>query len=292
MGVPLSKQQSRSLVDPNPAKMEKINNSDTSMDLDNTKGHNAEVETSSHTQTSLDDAPHFDATRTKALLRKLDWHLVPFLSLLYLLSFLDRTNIGNAKLFNLLPDLNIPATSLQYNNALAIFFPFYVAAEIPSNMMMKRLRPSLWLTIIMVAWAICTICMGFVHNYAGLMAARVFLGIAELDCSLVLHTTSLCGMLVTNVVSACHSFSQLLLLQVHLVVFSPSVSAKWTVLLAAVDGLGSSSWRVLLLSSLPSLLTGLSTIILELLSSSLRRSAPKSNVVSRLIVARSLTSST
>ena len=82
--VPLSKQQSRSLVDPNPAKMEKINNSDTSMDLDNTKGHNAEVETSSHTQTSLDDVPHFDATRTKALLRKLDWHLVPFLSLLYL----------------------------------------------------------------------------------------------------------------------------------------------------------------------------------------------------------------
>jgi len=159
--------------------MEKINNSDTSMDLDNPKGANHEVEVSSNTQTSLDDGPHFDAQRTKKLLRKLDWHLVPFLSLLYLLSFLDRTNIGNAKLYKLLPDLGIPVKSLQYNNALAIFFPFYVAAEIPSNMMMKRLRPSLWLTIIMIAWAICTICMGFVHNYAGLMAARVFLGIAE-----------------------------------------------------------------------------------------------------------------
>ena len=41
--------------------------------------------------------------------------------------------------------------SLQYNIALAVFFPFYVAAEIPSNMMMKRLRPSLWLTIIMLS---------------------------------------------------------------------------------------------------------------------------------------------
>lgn len=87
--------------------------------------------------------------------------------------------------------------SIQYNNALAVFFPFYVAAEVPSNMMMKRLRPSLWLTIIMVyvlwtlanylqkanfanrGWAICTICLGFVKNYAGLLTVRVFLGICE-----------------------------------------------------------------------------------------------------------------
>lgn len=40
--------------------------------------------------------------------------------------------------------------AIKYNIALAIFFPFYVAAEVPSNMMMKRLRPSLWLTIIML----------------------------------------------------------------------------------------------------------------------------------------------
>jgi hypothetical protein len=70
------------------------------------------------------------------------------------LSFLDRTNIGNAKLFRLQEDLGMPTKgpgSLQYNTALAVFFPFYVAAEIPSNMMMKRLRPSLWLTIIMLS---------------------------------------------------------------------------------------------------------------------------------------------
>lgn len=66
------------------------------------------------------------------------------------LSFLDRTNIGNARLFGLEDDLKMPKKSLQYNTALAVFFPFYVAAEIPSNMMMKRLRPSLWLTIIMM----------------------------------------------------------------------------------------------------------------------------------------------
>jgi sugar phosphate permease len=70
-------------------------------------------------------------------------------------------------------------TGLNYNTALAVFFPFYVAAEIPSNMMMKRFRPSVWLTIIMLVWAIVMICMGFVSNFSGLLVARIFLGIAE-----------------------------------------------------------------------------------------------------------------
>lgn len=95
------------------------------------------------------------------------------------LSFLDRTNIGNARLFHLEEDLGMNPKGLDYNIALAIFFPFYVAAEIPSNMMMKRLRPSVWLTIIMIAWATVVICMGFVSNFAGLAVARAFLGLAE-----------------------------------------------------------------------------------------------------------------
>ncbi|CUA76385.1 putative transporter C1002,16c [Schizosaccharomyces pombe 972h-] [Rhizoctonia solani] len=121
----------------------------------------------------------FDAPRTARLLRKMDWNIVPFLALLYLLSFLDRTNIGNARLAGLEADLGMNKASLQYNTALAIFFPFYVAAEIPSNMMLKRTRPSLWFAFIMVAWGLCMTFMGFVHSYAGLLVARAFLGIAE-----------------------------------------------------------------------------------------------------------------
>jgi MFS family permease len=93
------------------------------------------------------------------------------------LSFLDRTNIGNARLAGLEKDLKMKG--LDYNIALAVFFPFYVAAEIPSNMMLKKLRPSVWFTIIMIAWAICTTLMGIVKNFHGLLVARMFLGIAE-----------------------------------------------------------------------------------------------------------------
>lgn len=125
-----------------------------------------------------------DENATQRLIRKIDWRLIPFLALLYLLSFLDRTNIGNARLDTLEEDLGMPKTSLQYNHALAIFFPFYVAAEVPSNMAMKRFRPSIWIPIIMLAWGLCTTLMGIVHNYQGLLAARAMLGIAEGVCTL------------------------------------------------------------------------------------------------------------
>ncbi|KAG9240378.1 major facilitator superfamily domain-containing protein [Calycina marina] len=161
--------------------MEKVNHSDTLVDLDTkTTGDVPKVVTDDSPE--YNDEPQFDTRMTKTLLRKLDWHIVSFLALLYLLSFLDRTNIGNAKLFKLQEDLHMPTKgpgSLQYNTALAVFFPFYVAAEIPSNMMMKRLRPSLWLTIIMIGWSVCTIAMGFVKNFHGLLAVRIFLGICE-----------------------------------------------------------------------------------------------------------------
>ena len=121
----------------------------------------------------------WDLQSTKKLVRRIDYHLIPFLALLYLLSFLDRTNIGNARLDNMEKDLGMDPLRLHYNDALAIFFPFYVAAEVPSNMAMKRFRPSVWIPSIMVAWAVCTTLMGIVRNYQGLMAARAFLGIAE-----------------------------------------------------------------------------------------------------------------
>ena len=128
---------------------------------------------------SLESGPQWDESAVKRLTRRIDLKLIPFLSLLYLLSFLDRTNIGNARLDTLEKDLNMPKTSLYYNAALGIFFPFYVAAEIPSNMAMKRFRPSIWIPSIMVAWGVCTTLMGTVHSFGGLLAVRAALGIAE-----------------------------------------------------------------------------------------------------------------
>ncbi|ORY18237.1 major facilitator superfamily domain-containing protein [Clohesyomyces aquaticus] len=113
----------------------------------------------------------------KKILRKMDLRLIPMLALLYLLSFLDRGNIGNAKIEGLVEDLNM--TGPQYNWCLTVFFFTYAAFEVPSNLLLKKLRPSIWLPTIMVAWGVVMTLMGIVQDFKGLMIARIFLGVTE-----------------------------------------------------------------------------------------------------------------
>ncbi|KAJ5692979.1 hypothetical protein N7462_002402, partial [Penicillium macrosclerotiorum] len=113
----------------------------------------------------------------KKLLRKVDAHIIPILTILYLLSFLDRGNIGNANVQGLSTSLGL--VGHQYNWCLTIFFFPYSFLEPVCNLLLVRLKPSIWLPSIMVAWGIVTTLTGIVQNYTGLMVARFFLGVAE-----------------------------------------------------------------------------------------------------------------
>ncbi|QDS70054.1 hypothetical protein FKW77_004210 [Venturia effusa] len=141
------------------------------------KHYDAAVSETADCSSGLSDGASFDEKATKRLIRKIDLVLLPLLSILYLLSFLDRSNIGNARLAGLEHDLHLKG--LMYNAAVAVFFPPYAAAEIPSNIIMKRLRPSIWIPSMMIAWSIVCVCIGLVRNYAGLLVARAFLGFTE-----------------------------------------------------------------------------------------------------------------
>ncbi|OAQ60472.1 MFS nicotinic acid transporter Tna1 [Pochonia chlamydosporia 170] len=121
--------------------------------------------------------PNFDHIDEKKVLWKMDIRLIPMLALLYLLSFLDRGNIGNAEVEGLSADLGILPD--QYNWCLTVFFFTYAAFEVPSNLLLKKLRPSRWLPTIMVAWGLVMTLMGLVKNYHGLLIARIFLGVTE-----------------------------------------------------------------------------------------------------------------
>ncbi|KAH8160043.1 hypothetical protein CIB48_g8197 [Xylaria polymorpha] len=125
-------------------------------------------------ETTFESFAHLDE---KKILRKMDMRLIPMLALLYLLAFLDRGNIGNAKIEGLQEDLKI--TNDQYNLCLTVFFFSYAAFEVPSNLLLKRLRPSRWLPIIMIGWGTVMTLMGIVQNFQGLLSARFFLGVAE-----------------------------------------------------------------------------------------------------------------
>ncbi|CAF1424144.1 unnamed protein product [Rotaria sp. Silwood1] len=111
------------------------------------------------------------------ILRKLDLHLIPTMTLLYLLSFLDRVNIGQAKLNGLTISLNL--SSIEYNTCLSVFFITYVVFEIPSNLILKKCRPSRWIPFTMVAWGTVMTCMGLVKSYHSLLICRLLLGATE-----------------------------------------------------------------------------------------------------------------
>ena len=108
---------------------------------------------------------------------KVDLRLIPWLSLLYLLSFLDRTNIGNARLENMEGDLNmVPG---DYNMTLTIFFISYALAEPLTNALLKIFTPRIFFSGIIFSWGIIMTLMGLVKSQSGLLAARFFLGLAE-----------------------------------------------------------------------------------------------------------------
>jgi sugar phosphate permease len=113
----------------------------------------------------------------KKLLRKIDLHIIPTMTLLYLLSYLDRVNIGQAKIDGLLESLKL--TSNQYNACLSVFFATYVIFEVPSNLIIKRLRPSRWIPMTMITWGIIMTLMGLTNSYGSLLACRLLLGAAE-----------------------------------------------------------------------------------------------------------------
>jgi sugar phosphate permease len=121
--------------------------------------------------------------REKALLRKLDLHLVPGVAVLYLLSFLDRSNVANAKLDGLTADLGI--SDANYNNGLTIFFVGYILFEVVWNIILKRVGPRIWLPLITLAWGVVATLQGIVQNNqhvsgtAGFLAVRFFLGLTE-----------------------------------------------------------------------------------------------------------------
>ncbi|RSM00031.1 hypothetical protein CEP52_009363 [Fusarium oligoseptatum] len=125
-----------------------------------------------HVEITQDNS--WTAEEEKKLVRKIDMFLLPNIWLMYLLSYMDRTNIGNAKIAGMADDLEL--TSSQYIG--------YVIFEPPSNMILVRTRPSLYLPAIMIVWGVLTCIMSVVQNYHHLIILRVFVGVMESGFSL------------------------------------------------------------------------------------------------------------
>ncbi|RMX73846.1 hypothetical protein D0869_13195, partial [Hortaea werneckii] len=141
------------------------------MSFDDGKPANVELVEES---TSEDDER---AREEKALVRKVDLMLLPVMWIMYLLSYMDRTNVGNAKVAGMTDDLGMD--SGQYSIALVVFFITYVIFEVPSNLILSKTKPSIFLPTIMGLWGAATCCMAAVNTYGQLVALRAIVGILE-----------------------------------------------------------------------------------------------------------------
>ena len=107
---------------------------------------------------------------------KVDWRLIPFLFLCYILAYLDRVNVGFAKL-QMVKDLSL--SDAAFATGAGIFFIGYFFFEVPSNILLKKFGARAWIARIMISWGVISSAMMFVHSERAFYAMRFLLGIAE-----------------------------------------------------------------------------------------------------------------
>ncbi|PNS15960.1 hypothetical protein CAC42_4361 [Sphaceloma murrayae] len=194
----------------------------------------------------------FDKKAEARLRWKIDLYVVPTVALLYLFCFIDRANIGNARLAGLEKDLGL--RGYDYNALLSYFYISYIIFEIPSNMMCKWVGPGWFIPAITVLFGLCSIFTAFVKNLQQAAGVRFLLGMFE------------AGMLpgIAYYMSRWYRRSELAFRLSLYIVMAPLAGAFGGLLASAIltlDSIGSvRSWRMIFL------VEGIITVLLGFIS--------------------------
>lgn len=116
------------------------------------------------------------ATREQAVIRKVTWRIIPFVFLLYIVSYLDRANIGYAALQM---NAELALSSEVFGFVSGIFFIGYFLFEVPSNLMLERFGARVWIARILVTWGVIAAATAFAQTAMHLYVLRFLLGVAE-----------------------------------------------------------------------------------------------------------------
>ncbi|RFU74610.1 high-affinity nicotinic acid transporter [Trichoderma arundinaceum] len=110
-------------------------------------------------------------------LRRFDIFLLPQLALVTILAYLDRTNLGNAKVFGLIEGLNLKGN--EFNNLVTLFYVTYIICDVLWVVSIKKFGANRILGVAMVGWSAATLGTGFSKTYGQVMACRLLLGVFE-----------------------------------------------------------------------------------------------------------------
>ncbi|KAF2174006.1 hypothetical protein M409DRAFT_62190 [Zasmidium cellare ATCC 36951] len=135
----------------------------------------SQIQSRFETLRDLDDEQM--ATLNKKLLRKIDWRLMPTITIMFLMNYLDRINVSNARIAGLQDDLNM--SDAVWSTGISAFYIGYLIGQLPGNLWLARVRPSLLLPGMMIGWSICTICMPAVTSGVGFCMVRFVTGLCE-----------------------------------------------------------------------------------------------------------------
>lgn len=149
---------------------EKVNSSCVVSELDTSDRFDSkDLETPQDLEVVQDDEKKF--------LRKMDLLLMPMFGAMYFFSYLDRSNIGNAKLAGLMEDIGL--TQSQFSTASAVLYSTYISIQIPGVLLFRMFKANYYLACMMSAWALVTIFSVFVNSYGSLVTTRVLIGLFE-----------------------------------------------------------------------------------------------------------------
>ncbi|CEL11491.1 hypothetical protein ASPCAL14593 [Aspergillus calidoustus] len=137
----------------------------------------APTETNSMTMKGNQPPSDFDPAAEARLKLKIDLYILPTVALMYLFCFIDRANIGNARLAGLEEDLNM--SGYDYNTLLSVFYISYIVFELPSNIACKWIGPGWFIPGLTLAFGICSIGTAFVHTFDAACGVRFLLGVFE-----------------------------------------------------------------------------------------------------------------
>jgi ACS family tartrate transporter-like MFS transporter len=112
----------------------------------------------------------------RKLYRKITWRIIPYIFILYILAYLDRVNVGFAAV-EFKHDLHL--TETVYGLGGGIFFLGQLLFDLPSNLLLQKVGPRLWIARIMITWGIVATCMMFIRGAHSFYAMRLLLGISE-----------------------------------------------------------------------------------------------------------------
>ncbi|MEN3338399.1 MAG: hypothetical protein V7647_2075 [Acidobacteriota bacterium] len=122
----------------------------------------------------------FDVAQQRAVLTAINWRLIPLLFFCYVIAYVDRINLGFAKLhLREVLGVNEAVFGAVYGLGAGLFFIGYFLFEVPSNLLMQRIGARIWIARIMILWGLVSMAMMFIKTVPMFYAMRFLLGAAE-----------------------------------------------------------------------------------------------------------------